>query len=101
VGFKRVIEDFTCAHCGASVSGTGYTNHCPKCLYSKHVDTTPGDRLSECQGEMEPIRIEGTTGKGYTVRHKCLRCRIETVTRVAENDNMETILALVKKVANA
>ncbi|MFA6992594.1 MAG: RNHCP domain-containing protein, partial [Candidatus Gracilibacteria bacterium] len=36
--FSRTIEDFVCEKCGAKVKGDGYTNHCPKCLWSKHVD---------------------------------------------------------------
>lgn len=36
--FTRVIEDFICENCGTEVKGNGYTNHCPKCLWSKHVD---------------------------------------------------------------
>ena len=29
-------EDFICENCGAFVVGTGYTSHCPQCLWSKH-----------------------------------------------------------------
>ncbi|HCR42265.1 TPA: hypothetical protein DIV45_02815, partial [Patescibacteria group bacterium] len=36
--FIRTKEDFTCENCGHRVKGSGYTNHCPKCLYSQHVD---------------------------------------------------------------
>ncbi|MFN2146641.1 MAG: RNHCP domain-containing protein, partial [Anaerolineales bacterium] len=35
--FQRRIEYFICEHCGAEVSGVGFTNHCPVCLWSKHV----------------------------------------------------------------
>ena len=55
--FIKNIEDFTCEHCGAPVKGTGYTNHCPKCLWSKHEDVNPGDRASDCHGLMKPIDI--------------------------------------------
>jgi Zn finger protein HypA/HybF involved in hydrogenase expression len=48
--FKRTIEDFTCEHCGEQVTGNGFTNHCPQCLWSKHVDIDPGDRLALCGG---------------------------------------------------
>ncbi|MBR6751902.1 MAG: RNHCP domain-containing protein, partial [Alphaproteobacteria bacterium] len=44
--FVKRVENFTCAHCGAEVFGNGYTNHCPKCLWSRHVDNNPGDRMS-------------------------------------------------------
>lgn len=42
--FTKTVEDFICAHCGTHVRGNGYTNHCPECLWSKHVDNNPGDR---------------------------------------------------------
>ena len=52
--FSRLIEDFICEHCNNPVKGNGYTNHCPYCLYSKHVDEDPGDRAATCHGIMEP-----------------------------------------------
>ena len=58
MAFIRKIENFTCNNCGTFVVGDGYTNHCPNCLFSKHVDTSPGDRKSSCKGLMEPIGIE-------------------------------------------
>ena len=56
--FVRRREDFVCEHCGTKVVGDGYTNHCPKCLWSKHVDIMPGDRAEDCQGLMRPIDIK-------------------------------------------
>ena len=61
--FQRKIEDFVCANCGAKIKGNGYTNHCPACLWSKHVDINPGDRASVCGGLMKPIDIELKKGK--------------------------------------
>jgi len=55
--FKRTKENFTCENCGFLVEGDGYTNHCPRCLWSKHVDINPGDRCSNCFGMMEPIDV--------------------------------------------
>ena len=71
--FKRQIEDFTCENCGTEVLGTGYTNHCPACLYSKHVDISPGDRAETCGGLMEPIEVALEKGK-YIITQKCLKC---------------------------
>ncbi len=36
-------EEFICEHCGKKVGKLGYTSrdHCPYCLYSKHVDCVP------------------------------------------------------------
>ena len=50
--FERNVEDFVCTVCGQQVEGNGYTNHCPKCLSSLHVDINPGDRASSCYGVM-------------------------------------------------
>jgi len=71
--FKRKIEDFVCANCGVIVSGNGFTNHCPHCLWSKHVDINPGDRAERCGGLMEPIGVELEKGK-YVITQKCLTC---------------------------
>ena len=58
--FKMRDEKFICENCGFDVKELGYTarDHCPNCLYSKHVDINPGDRSSECGGLLEPIGIE-------------------------------------------
>lgn len=93
MAFIRVIEDFTCEHCGATVKGTGYTNHCPMCLWAKHVDNDPGDRAATCGGMMEPIRLEGTTPH-YRILHRCERCKIERRVSVAENDAPERLVKL-------
>jgi len=44
--FHMIDEDFTCENCNEEVKALGYTarDHCPYCLYSKHVDKNPGDR---------------------------------------------------------
>ena len=70
--FQKRKEDFVCEHCGAEVKGNGYTNHCPKCLWSKHVDIFPGDRLEDCGGLMEPVAVEAKKAGKYTIVHKCV-----------------------------
>ncbi len=93
--FQRRIEDFTCEHCGTSVQGNGYTNHCPRCLWSKHVDINPGDRAAACQGAMEPKAIE-VKGAEYTIVHRCVTCGYERKNRSVANDDFEAILAVAK-----
>lgn len=73
MSFKRTIEDFTCEHCKAKVKGNGYTNHCPKCLWSKHADINPGDRAAVCGGAMEPIAVSIRRGEQVIV-HRCVLC---------------------------
>ena len=94
--FTKKKEDFTCEKCGFSVVGNGYTNHCSNCLYSKHVDISPGDRLSTCGGLMKPIRVEGTE-KGYRLVHKCIVCGYEKTNKVSPEDNIETMASIAKQ----
>jgi len=91
--FTKRIEDFTCAHCGAHVSGNGYTNHCPKCLYSRHVDNLPGDRASNCGGMMAPVAIE-KAGDDFIITHRCEKCGKTIRQHTAPDDDMDTIIAL-------
>ena len=89
------MEDFDCENCGAHVVVDGYTNHCPKCLWSKHVDIEPGDRAETCGGMMEPVRLEGST-PAYRIVHRCVRCRTERNNSVRKEDDPVTILELAK-----
>ncbi|MDP1743689.1 MAG: RNHCP domain-containing protein [Candidatus Amesbacteria bacterium] len=88
--FQKKVEDFWCQNCGADVVGNGYTNHCPKCLYSKHVDINPGDRLNSCQGMMKPINIETKDG-GFVVIHKCERCGEEKRNKTSSLDSLSIV----------
>ncbi len=94
--FQKKKEDFNCEHCGAHIKGTGYTNHCPKCLWSKHVDINPGDRKSECKGLMKPVAVTIKSGK-YIIYYKCVRCNYTFKVKSAENDIFEEILKLAGK----
>jgi len=89
--FQKNIENFTCEHCGALVKGTGYTNHCPKCLWSKHVDVFPGDRAEECGGLMEPIGLAAKKS-GYILTHRCIKCGEERTNKCVHEDNIEILL---------
>ena len=91
--FTKTKENFICAHCGASVLGNGYTNHCPKCLWSKHVDNNPGDRQSDCDGMMKPIAIT-VKGRDYIITHKCQKCGKVINQKASENDDINTIIAI-------
>ena len=97
--FQRRIEDFRCEHCGTFVKGDGYTNHCPKCLWSKHVDIHPGDRANTCGGLMRPIRTEGTVA-AYSIVHDCVRCGATARNTFGKNDNVEALLDTAKRAAD-
>ena len=91
--FTKRVENFACAHCGADVLGNGYTNHCPKCLWSKHVDNNPGDRASDCGGMMRPISVK-PDGAGFIITHKCEKCGKIINQRASESDDMDAIIAI-------
>lgn len=96
--FIRTKENFVCEQCGVEVLGNGYTNHCPVCLWSKHVDIFPGDRLSTCLGMMMPTSIFLNHGV-YTVEHTCVLCGHKKCNVTSKLDSFETILHLSKQIA--
>ena len=97
--FQKKEEDFACEHCGEHVIGNGYTNHCPECLWSKHVDIHPGDRASTCGGLMKPTAIT-QEGPQFIIDHTCRTCSYIKRNKLAQNDNMETVVAIMRELAN-
>jgi len=92
--FKRVIENFVCENCGHKVTGDGYTDHCPKCLWGKHVDLEiPGDRLSECKNLMKPIEVQYLGGK-YKILYKCDGCSHKFWVWANKNDDVDKMIEL-------
>jgi rubrerythrin len=89
--FQRKKENFVCESCGAEVTGDGYTNHCPICLCSKHVDINPGDRASDCKGLMEPIALENKDGEQVIV-HRCVVCGYKKKNKTSKEDSFEELL---------
>ena len=92
--FTRTKEDFICSNCRASVAGNGYTNHCPVCLCSLHVDVNPGDRMDPCHGLMEPIKVERDHGD-LVITHRCQKCAFERRNRASTDDNFEKLISLM------
>ncbi|MEV4173000.1 RNHCP domain-containing protein [Nonomuraea sp. NPDC049709] len=95
-------QGFTCDNCGAVVvplSNGSYRNHCPTCLWSKHVDLEPGDRAAACRGLMRPQRIEHRGRKGPVIVHRCVACGFVRPNRVADDpgqgDDIDAIIALM------
>jgi hypothetical protein len=91
--FTRTIEDFTCENCWTKVKGSGYTNHCPRCLWSTHVDINPGDRKNECLGMMKPVGVEIERGE-YILIHECQKCGAKKRNKASAHDDFEDILKL-------
>ena len=85
-------EPFVCENCGANVApleNGSYRNHCPRCLWSKHVDDKgPGDRASVCGGLMKPIALDQKQKKGFVIIHKCKTCGKQIPNRAAVDDDL-------------
>jgi hypothetical protein len=91
--FQRLKEDFTCENCGFEVAGNGYTNHCPVCLWSKHVDVNPGDRQATCRGLMRPIGVENKAGE-HIILHECVDCGFRKRNIAANDDDLDKLIEL-------
>lgn len=94
--FTKKDEEFICENCGNEVEELGYTSrdHCPNCLYSKHVDINPGDRSEECKGKLKPIGVENSSKKGYVIIYRCEKCNTIRKNIAAKDDNMKLIIKL-------
>lgn len=92
---------FTCLYCDLKVvplTNGSYRNHCPRCLYSLHLDIAPGDRASTCKGMMEPIAIKYNSNKGLQLVHRCMVCSVVRANRIASDtvqpDDFEALMRL-------
>lgn len=97
--FIKKVEDFNCEHCGALVKGNGYTNHCPECLWSKHVDVYPGDRSATCGGLMKPIAFEQEKTETI-ITHECIVCKYRKRNKVSIKDNVDTMATIAREIAS-
>ncbi|MFH1602125.1 MAG: RNHCP domain-containing protein [Candidatus Shapirobacteria bacterium] len=90
-GFFKTKEDFACDVCGNKVFGSGFTNHCPECLWSKHVDLDPGDRQAGCGGLMKPLALDQKKGC-WRILHQCQTCGFKRWNKASKEDNLEVLL---------
>lgn len=95
--FLMLNEDFLCENCLESVEPLkgGARDHCPYCLFSKHVDIFPGDRQNTCEGLMQPIAVEKFRNT-YKIVYKCRDCDTIHKNIMAKDDNFEEILKLMQ-----
>ena len=100
--------DFRCLHCGYPVSvnpilsAVGHRNHCPYCLWSRHLDLlAAGDRLSACKAPMRPLGLTfkrahkkyGQVGVGELMLvHICTDCGRVSLNRIAADDDVDCLL---------
>lgn len=94
-------QTFICTHCGTTIipikSGGSHRNHCPNCLWSRHLDLIKGDRRSGCKGDMEPIGIWARLHKEWSIIHRCNKCGFIKSNRIASDDNETILLTLAMK----
>ena len=95
--FHELDEGFICEYCKKEVPPLGYSSrdHCPYCLYSKHVDINPGDRENTCLGLLKPIGIEKYKDT-YKILYKCEKCKEEHKNIIASDDDMNMIIEISK-----
>ena len=114
---KHREKGFTCIQCGFPVSsdrelsGVNNRNHCPRCLYSRHVDEKKaGDRKADCMSRMEPVGLTiKHTHKRYgppeqgelMIIHVCKGCGKVSINRIAADDDAAFIYDLFKNSADA
>ena len=93
---------FVCRHCGTEVEPLKYTSrdHCPKCLYSIHIDNIPGDRANTCLGNLVPVSVEPSSKKGYIIVYKCDKCGEIKRNKSADDDDFDKMLEVQRNNAN-
>jgi hypothetical protein len=102
-------NDFRCSHCGNYVSalqvvcGVHNRNHCPYCLWSRHLDLyTAGDRLSACKAPMRPLGLTLKLGRNkyapgggeMMLVHACVDCGHLSINRIAADDDAQALLEI-------
>lgn len=102
---EACLEEFRCANCGRLIqpcgAGSKHRNHCPHCLHSLHVDHEPGDRASDCHGDMEPIAVFVRDDGEWALIHRCRKCGKLSSNRVLADDNPIALMSLaVRPLAN-
>jgi hypothetical protein len=107
---ERAFGDFTCRHCQRPVSAdparsrVNHRNHCPYCLWSRHVDLAEaGDRLAACKAEMEPVglafkrrhkKYAGDQPGELMLVHRCTGCGTLSINRIAADDGPAALRAV-------
>ncbi len=96
-----INEEFQCDNCWFIISKHpewSARNHCPSCLYSKHMDKDfPWDRASTCFWLMEPIWIDNKKNKWWMIKHKCTKCGKEILNKIAPDDNFLEFIQKINK----
>jgi RNHCP domain len=103
-----IEQEFICISCGQLVTcnplvaGVQNRNHCPVCLWSRHLDwRSAGDRLSPCRAAMEPVGLTTKRGRNkyaderdgeLMLIHRCAGCGTLVINRIAADDHVASLL---------
>ena len=70
-----IDESFVCGHCGKDVpiGDVMIRDHCPFCLWGRHLDNIPGDRAADCGGLMRPLSFSVAGGVRW-IHYECTQC---------------------------
>lgn len=110
--YMDINSDFTCVHCqnyisaGQMLAGVHNRNHCPYCLWSRHLDLfKAGDRMAACKAPMQPIGLTlkrsrkkyiSATGGELMLVHLCGNCGKISINRIAADDVSAVILEVFR-----
>lgn len=112
IDMSLVEGGFKCVHCHHYVSvddmlsGVVNRNHCPYCLWSRHLDLKKaGDRLSACKAGMQPVGLTFKRSRNkYATRrsgelmliHRCSECGKLALNRIAADDDPGQVLEVLE-----
>jgi hypothetical protein len=99
---------FTCRHCtnyvtcAPEIAGVQNRNHCPYCLWSRHLDgAAAGDRRSACRATMRPVGLTTKRSRNKYARerdgelmiiHQCTVCAKLVLNRIAADDSDSALI---------
>ena len=114
--YPIINAEFLCANCLNHVStaklfsGVNNRNHCPYCLWSRHMDLFKvGDRLSACKEPMRPVGLTHKRSRNkYATQifgelmlvHQCVGCEAISINRIAADDVSDVILGVFETSAS-
>ena len=97
--------------CEPLISGVQNRNHCPNCLWSRHLDgLNAGDRLAGCRATMRPIGLTTKRGRNkyaserdgeLMLIHRCTVCAKIVINRIAADDSDAAISELFEESCRA
>lgn len=84
-----VDEGFECDYCSqiVPIGGVMIRDHCPFCLWGRHLDRIPGDRSAKCSGMMKPESFEVLSGNTW-IHYCCTSCAHRFRVRAHPDDRL-------------